>query len=111
MTKFFLNKIFLIMLFLLLLNGCNKFNLRGLAASFGYNSDECETRDRTHHSKPYANGMSPSMTCVHYRRFICRIERVCVGKTEIENETCRQDARNYWRMDERKPKICDNAPE
>ena len=104
-------KIVLGIISLLILVGCNRFDKNSWLASFGYNADECEIRDRTHHSKYYSNGMQPSRSCIHYRRFMCRIERICVGKTEIENEACRQEARNYWGQDERKPKICDNAPE
>ena len=104
-------KIFCAILCLFILDGCNRFNKSTWLASLGYNTDECATRDWTHHSNRYANGMSPSKSCIRYRRFMCRIERVCIGKSEIENEMCRQEARNYWGQDERKPKICDNAPE
>ena len=98
-------------LFLMALASCNRFDKNSWLASFGYNIDECEKRDRTYHSKPFASGRHPGRACIHYRRFMCRIERVCIGKSEIENEACRQEARNYWGQDERKPKICDNAPE
>lgn len=97
------------MLCFLMLIGCNRFHKTRLLESFSYYADECAKRDITHHANSYSNGMRPSRACIHYREFMCRIERICVGKSEIENESCRQDARNYWGQDERKPKICDNA--
>jgi hypothetical protein len=89
-------KIFVGVLCLLALDGCNKFNRNGWLSSFGYNVDECEVRRRTHHRAPYADGDNPGRATIWHREFRCRIERICVGKSEEENEKCRQAARDYW---------------
>jgi hypothetical protein len=93
-------KIFVGTLFLLVLQGCNQFDMRGWASSFGYNVDECGVRDRTHHYALYPNGTLPGRTNIWARRYRCRIERICVGKTEAENKKCKIDAGNYWGFSE-----------
>jgi len=102
--KIFFKKVSITALILLILVGCNKFNLRGWRSSFGYNADECELRDRTHHAAYYADGTTPDRGRIWARKFRCRVERVCVGKSEVENEQCKQQARNYWGFDERNEK-------
>ena len=81
---------------LLALNGCNRFHKTRLLESVGYNADECAIRDFTHHKSPYDNGKNPERSRIWHREFRCRIERICVGKSEVENEKCRQAARDYW---------------
>lgn len=81
---------------LLDLTGCNKFNRNGWLSSFGYNIDECERRDRTHHYSRYKNGTSPGRINIQARKYRCRIERICLGKSEAENKKCKVDAGSYW---------------
>lgn len=101
MRKKSLIKILCGVLFLLILEGCNRFDKNGWLSSFGYTIDECEVRRRSHHRAPYADGENPSRMDIWHREFRCRIERICVGKSEEENEKCRVDARKYWGYDER----------
>ncbi len=91
----------LLVLCLLTIVGCNKFDLSGWASSFGYNVDECEVRDRFTHAARYADGTNPGRATIGHREFRCRIERVCIGKSEAENEKCKEQARSYWGYDER----------
>ena len=96
MRKKRLIKILCGVLFLLILEGCNRFDKNGWLSSFGYTIDECEIRRRSHHRAPYADGKNPSRMRIWHREFRCRIERICVDKSEEENEKCRVDARKYW---------------
>jgi hypothetical protein len=94
--KINLTKISFIILLIIFVGGCNQFDKNSWLASFGYNIDECEVRDRTHHKAPYADGTNPGRSRIWHREFRCRIERICVGKSNAENEKCRQAARDYW---------------
>jgi len=80
----------------IILAGCNKFHVTRLLQSVGYNANECDKRDWTHHRAPYDNGANPGRSHIQARSYRCRIERVCVGKSEEENKKCKKDAGNYW---------------
>ncbi len=76
---------------------CNRFHTNMLLHGIvGYDVDECEKRRITHHAATYADGTNPGRARIWIREFRCRIERICVGKSEEENEKCKQDARRYW---------------
>jgi len=96
MNKKNLIKILCGMLTLLILSACHQFMVKGWLAGFGYDADECEKRDWTHHSNYYPNGTLPGRTNMSARKYRCRIERICVGKSEAENKKCKIDAGNYW---------------
>jgi hypothetical protein len=100
MNKRNLSKIFGMLLFLFFINGCNRFHKIRLLESVGYDADECAVRDRTHHRAPYENGTNSDRTNIKAREYRCRIERICVGKSEEENAKCKKDAGNYWSFTE-----------
>jgi hypothetical protein len=81
---------------LLTVGGCNRFHKTRLLQSVGYYADECCVRDRTHHKARYPNKTSPGRTNIQAREYRCRIERICIGKSEAENQKCKEDAGNYW---------------
>ena len=90
-------KIVVGVLVLLVLEGCNRFNVEKWYPRF---ANECTKRDYTHHGNYYPNGTKPGRTNVWARRYRCRIERICVGKSKAENEKCKVDAGNYWGFSE-----------
>ena len=75
--------------------------VKGFISGNGYYADECEKRDITHHAAAYPSGTNPGRTNIQAREFRCRIERVCIDKSEAENEKCKIDAGNYWGFDHR----------
>lgn len=94
-------RIFLGLLCLLILEGCNRFHSTRLLESIGYTADECALRDFTHHGILYTNGKNPGRTNIKAREFRCRVERICIGKSEEENKKCIKDAENYWSFSEK----------
>lgn len=92
--------ILFIILSLLSISGCNRFHTTRLLESVGYNADECAERDFTHHKELYPKGTNPGRINIQFREFRCRIERICIGKSDLENEECKKSARSYWGFDE-----------
>lgn len=98
MNKENLIKILCVMLTLLVMVGCNRFSVEDML--YSKNANECRNRDWTIHRNPYPNGTNPGRINIDARQYRCRIERICVGKSEAENEKCKIDASNYWGFSE-----------
>jgi len=91
------NKIILIIILSLTLISCgnNRFKDRETTQIFTFGfypkKNECDKLDLTIHSASYKNGVYPTRTCMQYKDYLCRINKVCNG-----GKKCEQEAAQYW---------------
>ncbi len=70
---------------------------------------ECKKRDMAPdgNSQQYKNGVSPSRICVHANRQQCRINITCKNLDGTSDESCVNDAHDYWRTSKKTREVCE----
>ena len=90
-------KTILIIAILAILASCgqNRFKDRETSQIFTFGfypkKNICDKLDLTEHSARYKNNVIPTRTCMQYKDYLCRIDKICNN-----DKKCEQEAAKYW---------------